>query len=192
MNVTIENFIGVFENAFSKEYCDELIKHFEDCHEVGLSLTRQQDDPTRAKTLIDDNQVYLVDFLSAAKPVISTFNHIFWNQIHPVYADKFDVLKKHGQYANYTVKLQRTDVGQGYHVWHCESTNKDTCNRLLVWTLYLNDVEEGGETEFLYYPRRIKPKTGTLVIWPSSFMHTHRGNPPLSNTKYIATGILEF
>ena len=39
---------------------------------------------------------------------------------------------------------------------------------------------------------RVKPKQGTLVIWPAAFTHTHRGNPPLSNDKYIVTGWTEF
>tara|TARA_R110000868_G_scaffold16539_1_gene73910 strand:+ start:347 stop:526 length:180 start_codon:yes stop_codon:yes gene_type:complete len=58
--------------------------------------------------------------------------------------------------------------------------------------LYLNDVEEGGETELLYQSRRIKPQKGTLTMFPASFTHTHRGNPPLSNDKYIVTGWVEF
>ena len=56
--------------------------------------------------------------------------------------------------------------------------------------LYLNDIDEGGETEFLYQHKRVPPKAGTIVIWPTGFSHTHRGNPPLSNTKYIVTGWL--
>ena len=32
-----------------------------------------------------------------------------------------------------------------------------------------------------------KPERGTVVIWPGSFTHLHRGNPPMSD-KYIATG----
>jgi hypothetical protein len=55
--------------------------------------------------------------------------------------------------------------------------------------VYLNDVDEGGETEFLYQQVKIKPKRGTVVIWPGGFTHLHRGNPPLKN-KYIATGWL--
>jgi hypothetical protein len=58
--------------------------------------------------------------------------------------------------------------------------------------LYLNDVEDGGETEFLYQRMRVKPKQGTLLIWPAGFTHTHRGNPPLSNNKYVITGWSEF
>jgi hypothetical protein len=68
----------------------------------------------------------------------------------------------------------------------------DHRERLLAWSLYLNDVDEGGETEFLYQSMRIKPKMGTFVLWPAFFTHTHRGNPPLSGLKYIATGWVEF
>jgi hypothetical protein len=77
------------------------------------------------------------------------------------------------------------------HNWHSENSNRHVQNRLLAYTLYLNDVDEGGETEFLYYHKRLKPKAGTLAIWPAGFAHTHRGNPPLSNEKYIITGWVE-
>ena len=53
--------------------------------------------------------------------------------------------------------------------------------------IYLNDIEEGGETEFLYQQLKIKPKRNTGVIWSGGFTHLHRGNPP-SKTKYILTG----
>jgi hypothetical protein len=57
---------------------------------------------------------------------------------------------------------------------------------------YLNDVEEGGETEFLYQKKRVKPVKNRVVVWPAGFTHTHRGNPPLSNAKYIITGWVEW
>ena len=65
---------------------------------------------------------------------------------------------------------------------------RDSRNRSLAWMIYLYDVEEGGETEFLYQQLKIKPKRNTFVIWSGSFTHLHRGNPPISGTKYILTG----
>ena len=59
--------------------------------------------------------------------------------------------------------------------------------RAFVFSIYLNDVEEGGETEFLHFSKRVKPKTGRIVIWPAAFPYLHRGNPPLSGEKYILT-----
>jgi|MDTC01.2.fsa_nt_gb hypothetical protein len=82
--------------------------------------------------------------------------------------------------------LQKTIPGQGYHAWHCEDSGLSR-DRKLVVMMYLNEDFEGGETEFLYQSKRIKPKTGQVIVWPANFTHTHRGNPPLTGEKYIAT-----
>ena len=84
--------------------------------------------------------------------------------------------------------LQKTEPLQGYHTFHSENLAWHGHNRTLAWMLYLNDIEEGGETEFLYQQLKIKPKRNTFVIWSGSFTHLHRGNPPISGTKYILTG----
>ena len=85
-------------------------------------------------------------------------------------------------------KLQKTKIGGGYHEWHVEQYNKESVSRILTWSIYLNDVEEGGETEFLHQSKRIKAQKGKILIFPACFTHTHRGNPPLSGDKYILTG----
>ena len=62
-------------------------------------------------------------------------------------------------------------------------------NRALVYSAYLNTIEEAGETEFLYQRTRIPPKENTMIIWPAGFTHTHRGNVVYGNkSKYIITG----
>ena len=53
--------------------------------------------------------------------------------------------------------------------------------------IYLNDVNDGGETRFEYYDYNLKPEKGLLVIWPAYFTHLHYGLPS-TETKYIATG----
>jgi hypothetical protein len=77
-------------------------------------------------------------------------------------------------------------------MWHCEHGNIRYGNRLALAILYLNDVDDGGETEFLYQGLRVKPTQGTLIICPSGFTHTHRGNPPLTGEKYIMNTWIEF
>jgi len=192
MNVKIENFIGVFEGAYSKEYCDAVIEHFNNSEKAGLTINRQQQNADKLSK--DDTQLFgHSEFtLSYTTALIIKFNDVFWGSVYPEYANTFAVLKEYAPHTNYAFKVQKTEIGQGYHMWHTETTKKEFCNRILAWTLYLNDVEEGGETEFLYHPKRIKPKAGTLVLWPAGLTHTHRGNPPISNTKYIVTGWVEF
>lgn len=95
------------------------------------------------------------------------------------------------------VNLQRYSAGRGgYPYWHCElyprSADAETLHRHLLWTLYLNDGFGAGETEFLYQQRRIEPRTGSVLLAPTAFTHTHRGNTPARGDKYIATGWILF
>ncbi|WP_298577787.1 2OG-Fe(II) oxygenase [uncultured Luteimonas sp.] len=95
------------------------------------------------------------------------------------------------------VNLQWYRAGEGgYPYWHCELYPRvgdgDTLHRHLLWTLYLNDGFEGGETEFLFQQRRIEPRTGHLLIAPTAFTHTHRGNRPQGRDKFIATSWILF
>jgi hypothetical protein len=95
------------------------------------------------------------------------------------------------------INLQRyrADAG-GYPYWHCELYPKDasaeTLHRTLLWTLYLNDGFEAGETEFHYQQRLVRPQAGALLIAPAAFTHTHRGNRPRGGDKYIATSWILF
>ncbi|WP_237068503.1 2OG-Fe(II) oxygenase family protein [Microbulbifer guangxiensis] len=81
----------------------------------------------------------------------------------------------------------------GYHHWHSEhfphpsDPEQHSLHRVLLWLLYLNDVEEGGETEFFYQGAKIRPRQGSLILAPCGFTHTHRGNVPRSGDKYVLT-----
>ena len=95
------------------------------------------------------------------------------------------------------INLQRyrADSG-GYPYWHCELYPKDasaeTLHRTLLWTMYLNDGFEAGETEFYYQERLVAPQAGALLVAPAAFTHTHRGNRPRGGDKYIATSWVLF
>ena len=95
------------------------------------------------------------------------------------------------------IQAQKYDINKGgYPYWHSEvypqAGHNEALHRVLLFMFYLNDVEEGGETEFLYQSIRVKPKQGTMVVCPSSFTHTHRGNPPLKGDKYMINGWVEY
>ena len=95
------------------------------------------------------------------------------------------------------INLQWYAAGEGgYPYWHCELYPRDpggeTLHRHLLWTLYLNDGFTAGETEFLFQRRRIAPRTGSLLIAPTAWTHTHRGNRPQGGDKFIATGWILF
>ncbi|MGB0132999.1 2OG-Fe(II) oxygenase [Dokdonella sp.] len=98
-----------------------------------------------------------------------------------------------------TINVQKYLADQGgYPYWHCElypkigDHNGETLHRVLLWSVYLNDAFAEGETEFLHQQRKIVPQTGSLLIAPAGFTHTHRGNMPKGGNKYIATSWILF
>jgi hypothetical protein len=190
-----DDFIGIFDGVFPAEYCQNWIKYFDKIDSAGMSYSRVQgmDRPSHV------NKDQAVDFPNCSlytndelRIECGDFNTGFWSICYPLYAEKYSILQTSDPHRIYTIKIQKTVPGGGYHVWHAEDNTRLHRSRVLVFTLYLNDVEEGGETEFLYLSKRVQPKTGRLLLWPAGFTHTHRGNPPLKGDKYIVTGWVEF
>jgi hypothetical protein len=54
-----------------------------------------------------------------------------------------------------------------------------------IFFIHLNDISEGGETNFLY--KKVQPKTGKLVVFPSTWTSFHMGLPA-ENNKYVIIG----
>ena len=75
---------------------------------------------------------------------------------------------------------------------HSERTSLITLHRVFAWMTYLNDVEDGGVTNFSHYKIDIKPEIGKTLIWPSEWTHAHSGGIVKSGTKYIITGWMHF
>jgi hypothetical protein len=99
------------------------------------------------------------------------------------------------RYGDLTVQKYVKGSG-GYPHWHSEVFPKDaSCeplHRVLAFQFYLNDVARGGETEFFYQEKKVHSKAGRMLIFPAGFTHTHRGNVPESNDKYIITSWVLF
>ncbi len=90
------------------------------------------------------------------------------------------------------IQAQKYQADKGnYNYWHCEVypqlPDNEPLHRTLLFMFYLNDVAEGGQTEFYYQQKSIQPAQGRMVIAPAYFTHTHRGCTPVSSDKYILT-----
>jgi hypothetical protein len=77
--------------------------------------------------------------------------------------------------------------GNGYAQWHFERNYK-SMDRHLVFMTYLNDIDDGGETQFWFQDVSIKPEFGLTLIFPSDWTHTHRGESSPTQNKRIITG----
>lgn len=187
-----DDFIGVFDAMLGKSYCENVIQMFNEREQAGFTYLR--DSNRFKKSQADDTSLFFsscpAEHLS--DNLYSSIHNALWSA-YMEYVKNYEIAltEQTGPHHVYEYKIQKTKPGQGYHSWHYESPERTSCQRLLAYTIYLNDIQEGGETEFLYQKRRVCPQQGRIAIWPAGFTHLHRGNPPLSNDKYIVTGWFE-
>ena len=167
------------------ELCDEIIDYFEFAQGQNPSTISVGNVEYNGATNRKDKSLFLDEINSRLNSAVNGY----LNSAAKEYCDIYNTLYLDGSIIKSTKsKLQKTEIGGGFHTWHCEDSSLGVSNRILVWTIYLNDVEEGGETEFLYHAYREKAEKGKICIFPANYMATHRGNPPISNEKYIVTG----
>jgi len=86
--------------------------------------------------------------------------------------------------------IQRYEKNEGKYIYHHDGSNESTRSRVITYLWYLNDVVDGGETDFFGGAFKIKPETGKILLFPACWCYPHRGNMPISSSKYIVTGWL--
>ena len=169
--------------------CDDVIDFFDNATDLHYSGEVGKDivDKTHKDCLqcnLDSNEKLFKEYTSQLINITHEYcekynfvNHYApWGIIEPINIKKY------------------TPPHQAFHGWHTERAAPimPICLRNLVFMTYLNDVDDGGETEYFYQDLKISPKKGKTVIWPADWTHTHRGLPSLTQTKYIITGWFSF
>ena len=131
-------------------------------------------------------------FLEVADSTLASHTNMIIGSAFELYVNEYQgVTNSADPVSSWTCKIQKTQAGGGYHIWHCEDGAFVYRDRVLTWMLYLNDipVENGGATDFLHQKCSFQPTTGTMVMWPATYTHMHRGSFLTGDIpKYIATG----
>ena len=198
--MTFNEGIGVIKNYASKEWCKVLIDTFEmynsqkmmkSIHDGHYTISAKNDGETQfhhGNLGRKDEQLFLevVDTGMAAQT-----NMIIGGGFEHYVKEYRGVCDGVDPVSSWTIKIQKTKAGGGYHVWHCEDGGFIYRDRVLTWMIYLNDIphENGGATDFLHQKCSFQPTTGTIVYWPATYTHMHRGSFLTGDIpKYIATG----
>ena len=174
------------ENFLTELECDQLI----------LMISRD----LRPSTVADDGDNCLVnDYRTSKTSDLNYFKDPFYLNIDKKISNLMNLEPFFGE----TMQAQKYEVGEYYkeHYDFFSPFNhefKTYCEWMgqRTWTtmVYLNDVEEGGETYFKYLNLKIKPKKGLLIAWNNLYINgfpnyktMHEALPPLKNSKYIIT-----
>ena len=170
------------KNSLSEELCKEIIDRFEKggCGSQGVFADGTVNEDI--KKTFDLNISHLDEWKDLDKKLY---------EILSVELDEYmkstmvaDMVYFPVDIADSGYQIQKYNQMSGFYNWHVDDTPLQ--KRYIVYMWYLNDVEEGGETEFRDF--KIKPERGKLVMFPATWEWPHRANAPITSAKYICTG----
>jgi hypothetical protein len=166
--------------------CDDIIKYHKKCphKEPGRTFGGVNEKVKKSTDVhLDLNSVVGASYMNALQKVANE------------YITKYKYCNE-GAAWGYTenIGIQHYAPGEGYFEWHMERLSGvgRMAARHLTFLTYLNDVTDGGETEFYYQKLKVEPKKGRTIICPTDWTHTHRGISSPTQEKYIVTGWFSF
>lgn len=184
------NFIGCW-NINDDNLCKQIICFFNN----NTSLQTQGKVGAGKDLKIKNSIDITINPKDLEKPEYQIFTKYF-EQLHKCYLDYLI------QWPNLEKMIKDLDIGQfniqkynkGGHFAgvHSERTSIKTVHRVFAWMTYLNDVNDGGSTNFAHFNIDIKPEIGKTMIWPAEWTHAHSGKIVNSEEKYIITGWMHF
>jgi len=176
----MEKWIKTYPKIFSKEECAGLIEWFEILDESKQLVH------TKLEGHREFDEVNLNDFreqtLKMQLDVYKRFDDILERYKQDVKIHK-KALPEKSAWEELRIKRYRNGVGN--FLDHVDVGDSISARRFLVFFVYLNDVDFGGETEFPELNLTISPVCGTMLVFPATWTFLHRGNVPISNDKYI-------
>ena len=185
----MDDYIRVYDNVLDEESCKALIIAFENAHESYQTIHEEDGNGNN----ISFEQLILVDdpeWEDIQKGMLEMFqDYIMHYKIDCGVYDK----QWPQTYGYETIRMKRY-LNNDFDRFdpHVDVLNHETAKRFLSFFVYLNDVKEGGETEFLDIRMpdtdtnlTITPKRGRLLMFPPMWQYYHAGRKPISDKKYI-------
>ena len=184
------NFIGAY-NIENDSLCEKIVSFFEENKDlqsqgavgdgVDEKIKKSTDITIYPNNLKEEKFFLFKDYLNSL------------NQCYQDYRETYPFLKKFIKKVDLGYfNIQRYLPGGHFANLHSERTSLQNLHRLFAWMTYLNDVDDGGTTDFDYFDIKVKPEKGKTLIWPAEWTHAHTGSILKSGKKYIITGWMHF
>ena len=188
-------FLYIKKNSISRELCNDMINLFEqedDRYEgvVGNnSIVNKNVKDTTDFVISDGGERWDKINKTLNKELTNNVNEYLRNCNNTMRDNEYQYLS--GGLVRHLMQMQKYYKNVGKFSYH-EDSKVDFINksdRKITFMWYLNDVTEGGETEF-WSDYKITPEFGKLILFPAEWSFPHTGKIPISNDKYIITGWL--
>ena len=185
--LSLDACIQVFDEALAPAFCAQVIDSFQRLERLHVPNGRGHRGGLEDSAWHELNITPLSDevfrgfFIREMDTYLARYNERLRLPISVPWRAKLDDL---------CIKRYRADRGECFQP-HFDALD-EKAGRYLVFLWYLNDVADGGETEFCRLDRRVTARTGRLLMFPPYWMFQHAGLPPRSADKYILSTYLMF
>jgi len=183
--VDLDDLIHVYEDALDPEICDFLITAFDGASKHHESV-QNEGKPNFTQFNLTENSDVTDELSKIHKHIIKRVQ--YYRDVYYEFVDARVFPSTHA-FEQFRIKRYNTG-GEDRFDTHVDVADYSSARRFLSFMFYLNDVSEGGETVFR--DKKITPKKGSLLVFPPLWMYPHRGNPPISNPKYIMSTYLHY
>ena len=193
----MNNFIYLIDNNLDEIFCDNLIKKYENDKNkyigvIGRNGTINKELKNTTDLQISRYQNWKNEDTILCQALNKGINEYIDNILNNltninIFNINLNIFSNIYNSNDTGYKIQKYDRNKGYYNYHNDFEYSNKGVRVITFIWYLNDVEEGGETEFIN-GTIIKPKKGQLLLFSSDWTYMHKGNMPLSNDKYICNG----
>lgn len=196
MNITYpagdSGMIAVFDGLISANTCQQFINEakplWSQLSHQGQTMggvdirTKNSFDMTFSKLGFSEKSI---DYPAVFQNIELTFLDGFIKAIAS-YQNKFRALHNWLEIEDTGFQVQCYNKCGGWYREHVDSfPGTKSQNRVLSGLIYLNDVENGGETRFPLHDVEVEARAGRIVLFPSNYTHPHEGKTPLSDDKWI-------
>jgi hypothetical protein len=183
----VRSYVQWFDAAFEPAFCAQLIESFERSPQLqvrngaGFRAGLETSSWTEINLTPHADQAFLGFFFAQIDKYMEIYNARLKLTLPIPSRPVID---------NLVMKHYRAGTNDNFQP-HYDSVDERT-RRYMVFLWYLNDVAEGGETEFCDLGIKVAPRTGRLLMFPPYWMYQHVGSSPRSNDKYIVSTYLMF
>ena len=190
-NYSAQNFITVYDNVLPSQECQALINKFEANPQCQKNELKQGQNSGWKMQFTQINFLENEEFSEEVE------------KLQPLFLQAITAYKREHQIQphqwpeNFKLEpirmkryLPNTEDGFGEHV---DVSDYASARRFLVFFIYLNDDFEGGETSFKQFNIKVKPKQGSLILFPPMWNWLHQAHSVKGeNPKYIVGSYMHY
>jgi len=193
MALDINHYIRRYDGFFPNDYCDHVIEKYE-------KVWTEEQDKIRELSLCAGctqcscNRIDIMQhesFNEDRMAIAQMFNKAVPMYKHDTLIQPYQLPAKYG-FENVKIKKYTVGTEQQFKD-HVDVADYASAKRFLIFMVYLNDDFEGGETVFNLSGLTVKPKQGTLLMFPPFWTYLHHARKVISgNSKYFVGSYLHY